>query len=102
TATPGGFASKAGRTVHFSSVDQPGGHAVDGDAPEDEREGDKAEEADDVDSLEAEGGAADELDELVQRVELGDDLQPLRKSLDREEGPGHEEQRRHEERRDVV
>ena len=40
-------------------------------------EGDEEGEADDVDRLEAEGAAADQFDQLVQRVELGDDLDAL-------------------------
>ena len=55
-----------------------------------------------VDGLEAEGAAADQFDQLVERVELGDDLDALGQAFDREEGAGDEEERRDEERGDVV
>ena len=49
-----------------------------------------------VDRLEAEGAAADQFDQLVQRVELGDHLDALGQLVDREEGAGDEEERRDE------
>ena len=45
-----------------------------GDAPHDEREARQDRDPDQIDRLEPEGGAANELHELVERVELGRDL----------------------------
>ena len=45
-------------------------------------------------ALEAERRVADELDEVVERVELGQRLRPLGQLVDREERAGDEEQRR--------
>ena len=44
--------------------------------------------------VEAEAGAADELDAVVERVEPGGDLRPLGQAADREERAGDEEHRR--------
>src|SRR5665811_1427326 len=70
---------EGGRTVHYSagseppgratSVDQPLLHTADRDPPQHRGEGEQRGEADQVDRLEAEGGAADQLDQLVQGVE---------------------------------
>src|SRR5262245_50322907 len=67
-------------------VDQALGHAADREPPERERERAEAEEAQGVHGLEAEGGAPHELDQLVERVEVGGHLQSVGQLIDREEG----------------
>src|SRR4029079_139179 len=62
-------------TANGSSVDQAGLHLVDGDPPGKKGEAGEEGEAGEVDPLEAEGAAADQFDQLVQRVGLGDDLE---------------------------
>ena len=57
-------------------------------------EAEQAGEAEHVGRLEAEGGAADQLDQLVERVEVGGDLEALGQLVDREESAGDQEQRR--------
>ena len=80
---------EGGCTVHFSTVrmlpmrqiaslvDQPRVMRLTAIRHMTQREGDEEGEAGEVDRLEAEGAAADQFDQLVQRVELGDDLDAL-------------------------
>ena len=53
-----------------------------GDAPHDEREACQDRDPDQIDRLEPEGGAANELHELVERVELGRDLKALKQPFE--------------------
>src|SRR5687767_9145447 len=76
-------------------VDELARHRADRDAPHEQPEADQRGHAGDVGpALPAEGGVADELDAVVQRVEVAGDLSPLRQLAEREERARDEEERR--------
>jgi hypothetical protein len=79
TATPHGFQEGSSRLAEMldswrwerpGSVDQPLLHPVHRDAPQGDGEGDQEHHAQQVRRLKAEAGAAHELDQVVQRVQL--------------------------------
>src|SRR6266516_7102610 len=86
-----------------SLVDELAGHRVNRDAPYDhaeEHEG--AEPRKILPALEAERRVTDELDALVERVEVREELRPAREGADREERARHEKKRRQDGADDVV
>ena len=75
-------AAVTARAEAQSSIDEPLGHLAHRDPPEHEREGDEPGETNRVERLEPEARAADELDQLMQRVELRGDLEALGQARD--------------------
>src|SRR6476646_390131 len=76
-------------------VDQPPLKEDDGQAPHREAEADDDREVADVGpALPSERRIAHELDAVVERIELAQHLRPLGQLGEREEGAGHEEERR--------
>src|SRR5919109_3526887 len=84
-------------------VDQLARHGVNRNAPEGKAEDDESAQTREVaPALEAEGGVADELHAVVERVELASNLRPFRELAQREERARHEEERREDRADDVV
>src|SRR4051812_18392184 len=79
----------------WRSENEPLLHEAHRQPPAEQREADQERDVPDVDpTAESERRMADELDAVEERVEVARDLRPLGQPAQREEGAGHQEQRR--------
>src|SRR5512142_2380269 len=85
------------------SVDELARHRVDRDSPyRDAEQHERAEPGQVGPPDEAERSVADELDAMMERIEVGEELGPVREPVEREERAGHEKQRGEDRADDVA